>query len=158
MPVEVQTATDGTAKEIKSFLGAQRFAEYESFTETLGYRVSLGKARERMAAKGVPLTREQEEFLIDVMRDEDAHAGSLELSAGGVGHDNEAFSAEALTRQVEERDQRILKRAGGRLSAEQLDLLAAAQSEDREVMALSATIGQTMAEGLFPGLLRDAAE
>jgi hypothetical protein len=101
-------------EQIKSFLGEERFAQYQEYQKTIGERMQLDQLRQQMDGSGTPVQDEQLKQLLALMKEErervpppfsgsEAAAGDLEKMLSGDFMEKQMAWQEEINRRVLER-------------------------------------------------------
>jgi len=135
-------------EKIKELLGDEKFEQYKGYQETMGERMMLTQF-----GKSANISDDQTEQLLGLMREEKRsvqlnHAADFSDPAKNMEMMTGSPEAmENLLRQQEEVNARVLERAGGFLSAEQVKQLGPAFKSQLEMTRM----GMNMARGMFGG-------
>ena len=140
-------------QELKDFLGDARFDQYKDYEKTLTERMQLNQFKQQMAGEATALTDNQTEQLLAIMSEEksrvSAASGQSFPEPGQSQAAVDAFSSDerlqALLDDQQQVSQRVIERAAGILSPEQLQSFGRFQTNQLQLMRM----GMTMARKMF---------
>ena len=111
--------------QMKEFLGDERYAQYEEFNKSLPDRMALTQLKSQFGDN--PLNEQQSSQLLTLMKEERQRATPTPTdNPFGSADFNTALSEEAMNKyfaQQEQANQRVIERAVGVLSPEQIEVL-----------------------------------
>ena len=141
-----------TQAQIKALLGDEKYAQYEDYQKTISDRMILSQFQQQSAGTDTALRDEQMQSLIALIKEERARTPPIidDDPAKTAETLQKVFNAELFDKQMqwqEELNKRVLDRAGGVLTPEQLKEYADFQASQFNMMKL----GMQMAREMFKG-------
>ncbi len=141
-----------TQEQIKALLGDEKYAQYEDYQKTLGDRMVLNQFQQQSAGTETELRDDQMQRLVDLIKEERARTPPIFDEDPGKTAENlqKVFDAELFDKQMqwqEDLNKRVLARAGGVLTPEQLKEYGEFQESQLNMQKL----GMKMARELFKG-------
>jgi hypothetical protein len=139
-----------TDEELKALLGDERFAKFQDYQKNLGERMQLDQLKTSLEAANLPLQEQQSAQLLQIMKEEKAAVPPVIPSDGTQLGQNmkELMTQENMKKQLdwmEDYNRRVLERANGVLSADQLKELK--ESQERQLAMQK--LGLKMAGEMF---------
>ncbi len=111
--------------QMKEFLGDDRYAQYEDFTKSIPDRMTLTQLKSQFGDN--PLNEQQSSQLLTLMKEERQRSNPTSgENPFGSSDFNRALSEDAMNKyfaQQEQANQRVIERAAGVLSPEQVEVL-----------------------------------
>jgi hypothetical protein len=134
---------------LKDVLGKERFAKLQEYEKTMGERFALSQLRNQLSAGGMPLDDNQAAGLLSIMQEERARtpnpmAGNTDPAAQAKLLQNGEMM-EGMFKSQEEYNRRVLDRARGVLSPDQLQAFETAQKQQADMQKM----GLQMSRELF---------
>jgi phage terminase small subunit len=131
-------------KQVRQFLGESRYALYKDYQQTIGERAQLIQFKQQMAGGQNPLTDQQLEQLLALMREEKENvAAATGQPLSGTGHDEANLQAmlsgdqtEKLLDAFETVSKRTYERASGLLLPDQLTVFGRFQTNQLQAMRM----------------------
>ncbi len=138
---------------VKAFLGDGRYAQYQDYQQTVGDRALLNQFRQQTTGTDNPLTDQQADQLLAIMREERQAAATLTgQTLPGAGQDQANLQAllsgeqsDKMLQAQETAGQRVYDRARAVLSPDQLNAFGRFQTNQMQMMRL----GMQMARQFF---------
>jgi hypothetical protein len=131
-------------EQVRQFLGESRYDLYKDYQQTLGERAQLNQLKQQMAGGENPLTDQQLEQLLVLMKEEKENvAAATGQPLPGTGHDEANLQAmfsgdqmENLVQAFGTVHQRTYQRASGMLSPDQLMVFGRFQTNQLQAMRM----------------------
>jgi hypothetical protein len=131
-------------EQVRQFLCEGRYTQYKDYQQTLGERAQLNQLKQQMAGGENPLTDQQLEQLLVVMKEEKQNAAAATgQPLPGTSHDNANLHAmlsgdqtEKLLEAFETVSSRTYERASGMLSPDQLSVFGRFQTHQLQAMRM----------------------
>jgi hypothetical protein len=141
-----------TQAQIKSLLGEEKYAQYEDYQKTLADRMVLNQFQQQSAGTETELRDEQMQRLIALIKEERARIPPIIDEDPGKTADNlqKVLNPELFDKQMnwqEDLNKRVLERAGGVLTPEQLKEYGEFQASQFNMMKLSMKMAREMFKG-----------
>ncbi len=141
-----------TQEQIKALLGDEKYAQYEDYQKTLGDRMVLNQFQQQSAGTETELRDDQMQRLVALIKEERARTPPIFDEDPGKTAENlqKVFDTELFDKQMkwqEELNKRVLGRAGGLLTPEQLKEYAEFQESQFNMMKLSMKMAREMFKG-----------
>ena len=138
--------------QIKALLGDEKYAQYEDYQKTLSDRTVLNQFQQQSAGTETALRDEQMQRLIALIKEERTRIPPIidDDPARTAENLQKVFNNELVDKQMqwqEDLNKRVLARAGGLLTPEQLKEYAEFQESQYNMMKL----GMKMAREMFKG-------
>jgi hypothetical protein len=157
---ELAGAQKESDAQIKAFLGDDRYGQFKEYQETMAERMTLSQFSQQMAGGQNPLSADQSQQLLEIMKQEKkgtAPALGESGADGSLGAANwQAMMSEGkmndFLKQQEDLNQRVLERAKAVLTPEQLEAFATHQASQLQMQRM----GVTMAVKMFGGEKSDS--
>ena len=157
---ELAGAQKESDAQIKAFLGDDRYGQFKEYQETMAERMTLSQFSQQMAGGQNPLSADQSQQLLEIMKQEKkgtAPALGESGADGSLGAANwQAMMSEEkmsdFLKQQEDLNQRVLERAKAVLTPEQLEAFATHQASQLQMQRM----GVTMAVKMFGGEKSDS--
>jgi len=135
--------------DLKAFLGDDRYAFYKDYQQTVNERMQLNQFKQ-MAGTENPLTDQQTEALLAIMKEEKAAtAAATGQSFPGVGNDTAGFqtmlsddSVEKLLQAQGTVNDRVYQRASQLLSPDQMTAFGRFQTNQLQMMRMGMTMAR----------------
>lgn len=148
-------------QQVKTFLGDERYAQYEAYQETVPYRMQLNAFKQQTGSDS-NLTEPQVEALLTMMKEETKNVAATDgLPLDGPGKDPDKIKALLAEGKVDELlqgqetvSQRVYERARTILSPDQLATFGRFQTNQNQTMRL----GLNMARKMFAPEASESAE
>jgi hypothetical protein len=142
----------------KALLGDTRYAQFQDYSGSIGQRMVVNQFSQQMASGQSPLSDGQSQQLLQIMADENKNNPSpFGASAGGVTDPN-AFQAlmtedgiNQFLQNMEAMNQRVLDRAAGVLTADQMQAFTEFQTAQTQMQKAGLTLTAKMLGGSQPG-------
>ena len=135
-------------EQIKALLGEPAFTQYKDYQLTVGERMQLAAFKQQSAGTDHPLSDQQTEQLLALMKEEkqNAPAELPQTGPGSNGANMEAMLSEEKSQQMLEAqeavNQRVYDRASAVLSPEQLEAFGKYQTNQTQMMKLGFTMAR----------------
>ena len=141
-----------TQAQIKALLGDEKYAQYEDYQKTIADRMVLNQFQQQSAGTDTELRDDQMQRLIGLIKEERAKTPPIIDEDPGKSMENlqKVFNTELFDKQMqwqEDLNKRVLERADGVLTPEQLKEYADFQASQFNMMKL----GMQMAREMFKG-------
>ena len=141
-----------TQAQIKALLGDENYAKYEDYQKTVQDRMVLSQFQQQAAGTETALRDEQMQGLIALIKEERARTSPVIDDDPSKTAENlqKVFNSELFEKQMqwqEDLNKRVLSRAGGLLTPEQLKEYAEFQESQYNMMRM----GMKMAREMFKG-------
>jgi hypothetical protein len=141
--------------QIKDLLGDTRYAQYKDFQETAGERMQLNMWKQQGAMSEHPLSDDQSEQLLKVMREEkkyvaDTQGQSQTSSSSDMDKFKAMLSEEDANKMLDQQstvNQRVYDRARNILSDDQLASFAQWQTNQLNMMRMGVNMARKMMGG-----------
>jgi hypothetical protein len=138
----LQQANKNAEEQIKAFLGDARYAQYQDYQQTAAERVQLNQFRQQLPDGTTPLTDQQTEQLLALMKEQKQNAAAVAGQApSGLGSDSAGLQAMMSDDQMEKALQRqavasqqVYSQAAGLLSPDQLNAFGIFQTNQLQMM------------------------
>ena len=136
--------------QLKQLLGEGRYAMYQEYQQTVGERAQLNQFRMQLAESPNPLTDQQTEQLLAVMKEEKQNVAA---SSGASIRTQEPsslpamLSADSLEKALQSQEtvnQRVYQRAGQVLAPDQLQTFEKFQTSQLNMMRMSMSMARKM--------------
>jgi hypothetical protein len=147
---QLADAKKQTDAQIKTLLGDDRYPLYEDYQKNMGERMQLDQLKNQLAADNLPLRDDQSAQLMQIMKEEKSAVPPIIPTDQTQMPKKELFTPENLDKQIQWMDdynKRVLARAGGVLSPEQMKQYTAFQEQQASMQKL----GLNMARSMFGG-------
>jgi hypothetical protein len=139
----------GFEQAVREFLGEDRYAQYQEYQQTVGERALLEQFRQQTAGSDHPLTPQQTDALLAVMKEEKQNLPAM-AGLGGAqnsGNVQALFSEEQTQKLLEAQEtvnQRVYQRAGQILAPEQMESFGRFQTNQAQMMRLGLSMARKM--------------
>lgn len=147
---EMKAATDASDKALKELLGDSAFAKFESFEKSQPERLQLNTLNSQLKDKGIELSEEAESKLMDTMFQERTNFKFDMDFADQKNFDFEKYNEAGLSRYAEQQQElrgRILTKAEGILTPEQLEVFRKNQEQQAAMEKMGLQMGLKMMGG-----------
>lgn len=147
---EMKAATDASSKALKELLGDSDYAKFESFENSQPERLQLSTLNTQLKDKGIGLSEEAESKLMDAMFQERTNFKYDTDFADQKNFDFEKYNEAGLTRYAEQQQElrgRILTKAEGILTADQLEVFRKSQEQQAAMEKMGLEMGLKMMGG-----------
>ena len=144
---EMKLATETSDKVLKELLGDSDFAKFESFEKSQPERQQLTTLNTQLRDKGIALSEEAESKLMDAMFEERTNFKYDNNFGDQKNFDAGKFTDEGLSRFSEQQTElrgKILTRAEGILTVEQLDVFRKSQEQQAAMEKMGMEMGLKM--------------
>lgn len=139
-------------EQVKAFLGEDRYAQYKEYQTTAGERTQLNLFKQQNAGSEHPLTDQQTEQLLALMKEEKQNAASQGGQVpSGMGNDSQSLQAVLSEEQGEKLiqtqttiNQRVLDRARGVLWPDQFTSFAQFQTNQLQMMRMGLSMARKL--------------
>lgn len=136
--------------QLENILGKERYSKLETYERTLGERMVLNQLDQQFSARGMALQEPQRQQLLQAMIDERLKAPPTpwDPSNPDVGAQMNAIRSDEMLKRLFEQQQqintRVLDRARGFLTLDQLNTLQQSQQEFLQMQQVGMKMGREM--------------
>lgn len=146
--------TKQSEDEIKAFLGEDSYAKYKDYKETLGERMQLTQLNQQLAGGDHPLSGDQQNQLLSIMKEERkalaTDFANLGWAGGQPANPQDIFAEDKLNQVLDLQQslgQRVYERARFVLQPEQLNAFGSFQTNQLAMQRLGIKMFQGMQGG-----------
>jgi hypothetical protein len=125
------------SSELKALLGEPRAAQFEKFEKSLPDQIMVNQLNQQLSPEGIQLSDTQTQGLLQIYADERPKMNATPFKPGSM--DGANLTQEALDhyfQQQSELNQRVLARAMGILTQQQIERLKAQQAQNLEMQKM----------------------
>lgn len=147
---EMKEMKEKSEAELKTLLGDEKFGQFQRFEKSQPERMQLSSLNNQLRDKGMALSADAETQLMDAMYEERTGFKYDNDLSDQTNMDMSRFTEENLKRYEEqnaELQQKVLARASGILSPEQLDVFQKSQEQQSSMMKMSMKMAAKMFQG-----------
>jgi hypothetical protein len=150
---QVAASREEFDQQIRGMLGDERMKKLEQYERSVGDRMQMQQIQQSFTANGVPLEERQRQGLLDIMKEERAKTPPSPFEPGNkdVATQIKAMRTgeglDQVMQGAQEFNQRVLTRARGVLTPDQMNAFETAQKQQLEMMQMGMKMSREMMKG-----------